>query len=127
MLLSLVHDTVHGTHGGDYIGPRRIPAGRLGEAPSVGLSATLTKAGFALGRLQTGTPARLDARSIDFSKMIKLKGDDEPVPFSYLNRYVDNAVRFFSNTLDKGINFLILDYYGYIGESNFLLLDPHDS
>ena len=76
-----------------YAGPKRIPAGRLGEAPSVGLSATLDRAGFALRRLQTGTPARLDARTIDFSKMMKLEGDEKPVPFSYLNRTVDNAVR----------------------------------
>ena len=76
-----------------YVGPKRIPAGRLGEAPSVGLSATLDRAGFALRRLQTGTPARLDARTIDFSKMVKLEGDEKPVPFSYLNRTVDNAVR----------------------------------
>ena len=76
-----------------YAGPKRIPAGRLGEAPSVGLSATLDRAGFALRRLQTGTPARLDARTIDFSKMVKLEGDEKPVPFSYLNRTVDNAVR----------------------------------
>ena len=76
-----------------YEGPKRIPAGRLGEAPSVGLSATLDRAGFALRRLQTGTPARLDARTIDFSKMVKLEGDEKPVPFSYMNRTVDNAVR----------------------------------
>ena len=76
-----------------YAGPKRIPAGRLGEAPSVGLSATLDRAGFALRRLQTGTPARLDARTVDFSKMVKLEGDEKPVPFSYLNRTVDNAVR----------------------------------
>ncbi|KAH8111651.1 glucose-inhibited division protein A subfamily [Phellopilus nigrolimitatus] len=72
-------------------GSRRIPAGRLNEAPSVGLSESLRKAGFKLGRLQTGTPARLAASTIDFRKMDKLVGDVTPSPFSFLNRTVDNA------------------------------------
>jgi len=67
-------------------------AGRLGDASSIGLSASLNAAGFKLGRLQTGTPARLDGRTIDFSKMTRQEGDAVPMPFSFMNREVDNAV-----------------------------------
>lgn len=73
-------------------GMKRIPAGRIGEPPSLGLSSSLSQAGFKLGRLQTGTPARLDGRTIDFSKLWKQVGDDVPTPFSFLNQEVDNAV-----------------------------------
>ena len=71
---------------------KRFPAGRMSEAPSVGLSASLHLAGFKLGRLQTGTPARLDARTIDFSNLPKAVGDVKPKPFSFMNTTVDNAV-----------------------------------
>ena len=74
-------------------GMKRFPAGRLGDDPSIGLSASLNAAGFKLGRLQTGTPARLDRNTIDFSNMAKQVGDVTPSPFSYLNHSVDNAVR----------------------------------
>lgn len=73
---------------------KRFPAGRIGEAPSVGLSASLKSAGFKLGRLQTGTPARLDGKTIDFSNMLRQDGDSIPSPFSFLNREVDNAVSY---------------------------------
>lgn len=74
-----------------HIGMRRIPAGRIGEAPSTGLSASLNAAGFKLGRLQTGTPARLDKHSIDFSRMERQDGDERPHPFSFVHREVDHA------------------------------------
>ncbi|RDB21915.1 Mitochondrial translation optimization protein 1 [Hypsizygus marmoreus] len=74
-----------------HIGLKRFPAGRLNDAPSIGLSASLNKAGFKLGRLQTGTPARLDGNTIDFSNLEKQVGDVVPSPFSYLNHEVDNA------------------------------------
>ncbi|KAJ6552086.1 glucose inhibited division protein A-domain-containing protein [Mycena vulgaris] len=74
-----------------HIGLKRFPAGRLNEAPSVGLSASLNSAGFKLGRLQTGTPARLDGKTINFTGMTKQIGDNPPQPFSYLNTSVDNA------------------------------------
>ncbi|KAJ6558253.1 glucose inhibited division protein A-domain-containing protein [Mycena capillaripes] len=74
-----------------HIGLKRFPAGRLNEAPSIGLSASLNSAGFKLGRLQTGTPARLDGKTIDFTGMAKQEGDDPPLPFSYMNTSVDNA------------------------------------
>lgn len=77
------------------VGEKTFPAGRVGEAPSVGLSASLRNAGFKLGRLQTGTPARLDKSTIDFSdpRFGSQPGDKDPAPFSFLNTKVDNAVR----------------------------------
>jgi tRNA uridine 5-carboxymethylaminomethyl modification enzyme len=75
-----------------HIGLKRFPAGRINEAPSIGLSASLDSAGFKLGRLQTGTPARLDGKTIDFTGMARQDGDEPPSPFSYLNTSVDNAV-----------------------------------
>ena len=73
-----------------HIGDRKIPAGRMGEAPSVGLSATLEKACFRLARLKTGTPARLDGKTIDWSGLDMQKADDEPVPFSSLTNRITN-------------------------------------
>ena len=64
----------------------------MNEGPSIGLSESLRRAGFKLGRLQTGTPARLAANSIDFEKMAKFEGDIDPLPFSYINTAVDNGV-----------------------------------
>ncbi|CAN5493074.1 tRNA uridine-5-carboxymethylaminomethyl(34) synthesis enzyme MnmG [soil metagenome] len=72
-----------------HIGDRKIPAGRVGEAPSLGLSAQLTAAGFALGRLKTGTPARLDGRSIALDRLEEQHGDVSPVPFSLLTRAIE--------------------------------------
>src|SRR4030067_1463384 len=72
-----------------HIGLTNYPAGRAGDFPSVGLSEDLMKLGFTLGRLKTGTPPRLDARSIDFSVMIAQHGDEPPVPFSYLTDKID--------------------------------------
>jgi tRNA uridine 5-carboxymethylaminomethyl modification enzyme len=71
-----------------HIGERRIPAGRFGEAPARGLSAGLKRAGLALGRLKTGTPPRLDGRSIDWASLEVQEGDDPPVPFSFLTEAV---------------------------------------
>ncbi|KAH9906129.1 glucose-inhibited division protein A subfamily [Xylariomycetidae sp. FL2044] len=68
-----------------HIGMEVRPAGRMGEAATFGLSKSLREAGFKLGRLKTGTPPRLDARSIDFNILEVQKGDDPPEPFSYLN------------------------------------------
>ena len=72
-----------------HIGDTRIPAGRIGEAPSHGLSAVLDAAGFALGRLKTGTPPRLDGRTIDFAALERQPGDAEPEPFSSLTRSIE--------------------------------------
>src|SRR5215472_1723653 len=65
-------------------GEERIPAGRIGEAPAIGLSDRLYGLGLRLGRLKTGTPARLDGRTIDWDSLEMQPGDLEPTPFSFL-------------------------------------------
>jgi len=67
-----------------HIGEKKIPAGRMGEAPSLGLSRTLKGFGFAMGRLKTGTPPRLDGKTIDWAGLDVQPGDDPPSPFSFL-------------------------------------------
>jgi tRNA uridine 5-carboxymethylaminomethyl modification enzyme len=67
-----------------HIGERKIPAGRVGEAPSLGLSQTLARLGLPLGRLKTGTPPRLDGRTIDWAGLEVQRGDDPPEPMSTL-------------------------------------------
>src|SRR5437588_5952237 len=71
-------------HGLIHIGEKKIPAGRIGEAPAIGLSAQLRDRKLALGRLKTGTPPVLDGRTIAWHRLEKQPGDDEPVPFSIL-------------------------------------------
>ncbi|KAL3232395.1 Mitochondrial translation optimization protein 1 [Nakaseomyces bracarensis] len=71
-----------------HIGMKCIPAGRIGEAPTYGLSETLKSSGFKLGRLKTGTPARLDGKTIDFSNLEKQSGDKIPHPMSFMNNQV---------------------------------------
>ena len=68
-----------------HIGLEAYPSGRMGEAATFGLSKSLRDAGFQLGRLKTGTPPRLDRKSIDFSILDIQPGDSPPRPFSYLN------------------------------------------
>jgi tRNA uridine 5-carboxymethylaminomethyl modification enzyme len=65
-------------------GDERIPAGRDGEAPSTGLAADLYGAGLMMGRLKTGTPARLDGRTIAWDRLEMQAADETPVPFSFL-------------------------------------------
>ncbi len=66
-----------------HIGDRSYPAGRTGESPSVFLAQYLKEIGFALGRLKTGTPPRLDGRTVDYTQFEEQKGDTEPTFFSY--------------------------------------------
>jgi tRNA uridine 5-carboxymethylaminomethyl modification enzyme len=67
-----------------HIGEQKIRAGRVGEQPSMGLSQTLKKLAFMVGRLKTGTPPRLDGKTIDWASLEKQPGDNPPTPFSYL-------------------------------------------
>ena len=76
-----------------HIGDERIPAGRKSianeiEQPAIGLSATLEKFGFTLQRLKTGTPARLNGKTIDWSVCTEQPGDQPPVPFSFMTKTI---------------------------------------
>ncbi|TNM60649.1 tRNA uridine-5-carboxymethylaminomethyl(34) synthesis enzyme MnmG [Aliirhizobium smilacinae] len=73
-----------------HIGQKKIPAGRTGEAPSLGISETLKRHGLALGRLKTGTPARLDGRTIDWASIDKQEADEVPTPFSFMTDSITN-------------------------------------
>ncbi|MGY3133059.1 tRNA uridine 5-carboxymethylaminomethyl modification enzyme [Bradyrhizobium sp. USDA 4501] len=67
-----------------HLGKKNWPAGRVGEAPAMGLSASFERAGFVLGRLKTGTPPRLDGTTIDWSAVEMQPGDEPPEPFSVM-------------------------------------------
>ena len=73
-----------------HLGDRTIAAGRMGEDASTGLSGTLARLGLTLGRLKTGTPARLDGSTIDWAGLDRQPPDDVPVPFSYLTSTIAN-------------------------------------
>lgn len=72
-----------------FRGDQQTPAGRHGEAPAIGLSQRLYSSGFAMSRLKTGTPARLDGRSIAWDRVERQEGDAEPRPFSFLTATID--------------------------------------
>ena len=70
-------------------GEERIPAGRVGEAPAIGLSDRLYALGLPMGRLKTGTPARLDGRTIAWDRLEMQPGDETPTPFSFLTERIE--------------------------------------
>ncbi len=97
-----------------WVGLQYLEFGRLGEASAKGLSPSLKRLGFNIGRLKTGTPARVDARTIDFTKMVEQPGDKNPSFFSflpdrpvrpqypcYLTRTTDKTHEIIRNNLDK--------------------------
>ena len=97
------------------IGLEVFPAGRMGDAPAVGLAKTLDRLGFKLGRLKTGTPPRIKKDTIHFDNLEMNQGDDPPVPFSFLNEKVwlerenrDQLPCHITHTNDK-VNQIILD------------------
>ena len=73
-----------------HIGTETFPGGRVGDEPAIGLSSALSRLGFPLGRLKTGTPPRLDGRTIDWQALESQAGDDPPPPFSYLTERITN-------------------------------------
>ncbi|MEJ2226626.1 MAG: tRNA uridine-5-carboxymethylaminomethyl(34) synthesis enzyme MnmG [Alphaproteobacteria bacterium] len=72
-----------------HIGEMCIPAGRIGEAPSIGLADRLYALGLTMDRLKTGTPARLDGRTINTDRLTEQAGDEPPIPFSFLSKQID--------------------------------------
>ena len=71
-----------------HIGAKTFPAGRMGENPAIRLGERLQELGLGLGRLKTGTPPRLDGRTIDWAILERQSGDDEPEPFSFLTEAI---------------------------------------
>ena len=80
-----------------HIGEDKIEAGRVGEQPSIGLSNSLKLLGFPLGRLKTGTPARLNGETIDWASLDMQAGDNPPVPFSTLTDKITTPQIFMRN------------------------------
>ena len=83
-----------------HLGESKTPAGRIGDAPSIGLALTLERFGFALSRLKTGTPPRIDGKTIAWGSLLEQKGDCPPEPMSYLTDEIQNEQRscFITNT-----------------------------
>lgn len=71
-----------------HLGEKNWPAGRVGEAPAMGLSTSFERAGFILGRLKTGTPPRLDGSTIDWAAVEMQPGDEPPEPFSVMTERI---------------------------------------
>ena len=73
-----------------HVGEKKIPAGRINEKPTAGLSEQLKKYNFKIGRLKTGTPPRLDSRTINYKNLEEQHADDEPYFFSFLTKKILN-------------------------------------
>jgi tRNA uridine 5-carboxymethylaminomethyl modification enzyme len=71
-----------------HIGHKRIPAGRVGDKPSIGLADRLYKLGFSIGRLKTGTPARISKSSVNWDALEQQPADENPMPFSFLTNKI---------------------------------------
>ncbi|MBB3660486.1 tRNA uridine 5-carboxymethylaminomethyl modification enzyme [Rhizobium sp. BK650] len=96
-----------------HIGNEKTPAGRTGEPPSVGLSATLTRLGLKLGRLKTGTPARLNGKTIDWYSVGRQAADDELIPFSFMtDRIVNQQVECGVTRTTEATHRIIVDNIG---------------
>lgn len=89
------------------------PAGRIGDAPAIGLANTLDKLQFRMGRLKTGTPPRLDGRTIDYSVCEVQPGDIPPVPFSFMNDTVwikpEDQLKCHLTLTNAAVNKIIVD------------------
>lgn len=85
-----------------HVGLKHVEAGRMGELPAKGLSDSLRNIGLKLGRLKTGTPARLNRRSIDFSKMIEQPGDEPPKMFSFIWEYAQYGLSIYPDNRLSG-------------------------
>jgi len=95
-----------------HVGNKRIPAGRVGDQAATALSLTLARFGFNLGRLKTGTPPRLDGKTINFDGMAIQNGDEIPIPFSFLNdhvKYKDKQLRCFMTRTTPESHKIIID------------------
>ncbi|PYV45078.1 MAG: hypothetical protein DMG06_03825 [Acidobacteria bacterium] len=93
-----------------HVGENRYPAGRSGESPSIPLAESIKAIGFTWGRLKTGTPPRLDGRTIDFSRLQEQKGDDQPTPFSFRTKEIlQPQVSCFITYTDEKVHKIIRD------------------
>ena len=93
-----------------HVGENRYSAGRSGESPSIPLAESVKAIGFTWGRLKTGTPPRLDGRSIDFGHLEEQKGDDQPTPFSFRTKEIlQPQVSCFITYTDERVHQIIRD------------------
>jgi tRNA uridine 5-carboxymethylaminomethyl modification enzyme len=96
-----------------HVGENRYSAGRSGESPSIPLAESVKDIGFTWGRLKTGTPPRLDGRTIDFSRLEEQKGDAQPTPFSFRTRKIAQPqVSCFITYTDENVHRIVRENMG---------------